>query len=44
MLTLIRELSGVPGVSGFEDEAAALIRRHGDGLGEWISGFRLLCG
>jgi putative aminopeptidase FrvX len=35
MLTLIRELSDVPGVSGFEDEAVALIRRHGDGLGEW---------
>jgi putative aminopeptidase FrvX len=35
MLTLIRELSDVPGVSGFEDEAVALIRRYGDGLGEW---------
>jgi putative aminopeptidase FrvX len=34
-LTLIKELSEVPGVSGFEDEVLAVIRRHGEGLGEW---------
>jgi putative aminopeptidase FrvX len=34
-LVLIKELSEVSGVSGFEDEALDVIRRHGDGLGEW---------
>jgi putative aminopeptidase FrvX len=32
-LAMIRELSDAPGVSGFEDEAAALLRRHGAELG-----------
>jgi putative aminopeptidase FrvX len=30
----IQELSNAPGVSGFEDEAVALLRRYGAGLGE----------
>jgi putative aminopeptidase FrvX len=34
-LALIKELSEVPGVSGFEDEALGVIRSHGEGLGEW---------
>jgi putative aminopeptidase FrvX len=33
-LAMIAELSNTPGVSGFEDEAAAAVRRHGQGLGE----------
>jgi putative aminopeptidase FrvX len=32
-LSFIKELSEAPGVSGFEDEAIAVIRRHGEGLG-----------
>ena len=34
-LAMINELSNAPGVSGFEDEAVSVIRRHGEGLGEW---------
>ncbi|MDR3138153.1 MAG: M42 family peptidase [Treponema sp.] len=34
MLSLIEELSNAPGVSGFEDEVVALLRRHAAGLGE----------
>jgi putative aminopeptidase FrvX len=34
-LGCIKELSNAPGVPGFEDEALKLIRRHGEGLGEW---------
>jgi len=34
-LALIKELSEAPGVSGFEDEVLGVIRRHGEGLGEW---------
>ncbi|MCL2834343.1 MAG: M20/M25/M40 family metallo-hydrolase [Treponema sp.] len=33
-LTFIKELSDANGVSGFEDEAVAVIRRHSDGLGQ----------
>jgi putative aminopeptidase FrvX len=33
-LSLIAELSNAPGVSGFEDEAVTVIRRHAQGLGE----------
>jgi putative aminopeptidase FrvX len=33
-LALIQEISNAPGVSGFEDEAAALIRQRCEGLGE----------
>jgi len=34
-LGLIKELSDARGVSGFEDEVLGVIRRHGEGLGEW---------
>ena len=34
-LPIIRELSNAPGVSGFEDAVNDVVRRHGDGLGEW---------
>jgi putative aminopeptidase FrvX len=34
-LVLIKELSDARGISGFEDEVLDVIRRHGDGLGEW---------
>ena len=34
-IDFIRELSNAPGVSGFEDEALTVIRRYGEGLGEW---------
>ena len=34
-IDLICELSNAPGVSGFEDEALNVIRKHGEGLGEW---------
>ena len=34
-LALIKELSEASGVSGFEDEVLAVIRRHGEGLGKW---------
>ena len=34
-LSMINELSAAPGVSGFEDEAVRLIRRFGEGLGDW---------
>ena len=34
-LAFIKELSEAPGVSGFEDEVLKVIRRHGEGLGEW---------
>ena len=34
-LSFITELSNAPGVPGFEDEVLAVIRRYGDGLGEW---------
>ena len=34
-LFLIKELSEAPGVPGFEDEVLTVIRRHGEGLGEW---------
>jgi putative aminopeptidase FrvX len=33
-LPLIKELSDAPGVSGFEDEAVALLRRYSEGLGD----------
>lgn len=33
MLTVIEELSNAPGVSGFEDEAVAVIRRYGADFG-----------
>ena len=32
---LIRELSCAPGAPGFEDEVLKVIRRHGEGLGDW---------
>ena len=34
-LAFIKELTDAPGVSGFEDEAVAVIRRHGEGLGQF---------
>jgi len=34
-LDLIMELSNARGVSGFEDEVLGVIRRHGEGIGEW---------
>jgi putative aminopeptidase FrvX len=34
-LALIQELSDAPGAPGFEDEVLDVIRRHGEGLGEW---------
>jgi putative aminopeptidase FrvX len=34
-LALIKELSEANGVSGFEDEVLGVIRRYGEGLGEW---------
>ncbi|MCL2602160.1 MAG: M20/M25/M40 family metallo-hydrolase [Treponema sp.] len=34
-LELIRDISNAPGVSGFEDEVLAVIRRYGAGLGQW---------
>ena len=34
-LLLIKELSEAPGPAGFEDEAVALLRRHGSGLGDF---------
>ena len=34
-LAFIKELSNAPGISGFEDEALAVLRRRGEGLGEW---------
>ena len=34
-LSFIKELSDAPGTSGFEDEALGVIRRYGEGLGEW---------
>ena len=34
-LGFIKELSNAPGVSGFEDEAIAVLRRHGEGLGQF---------
>ena len=34
-LALIKELSDAPGAPGFEDEVLSVIRRHGEGLGEW---------
>jgi putative aminopeptidase FrvX len=34
-LALIKELSEAHGVSGFEDEVLGVIRRYGEGLGEW---------
>lgn len=33
-LLMIKELSNAPGVSGFEDEAVAVLRRYSAGLGE----------
>jgi putative aminopeptidase FrvX len=33
-LSMIKEISDAPGVSGFEDEAVAALRRHGEGLGD----------
>ena len=33
-LAFIRELTDAPGVSGFEDEAVAVIRSHAEGLGQ----------
>ena len=35
ILTFIKELSDIPGPPGFEDEVLPLIRRYGEGLGEW---------
>jgi len=34
-IDFIRELSNAHGVSGFEDEVLEIIRRRGEGLGEW---------
>jgi putative aminopeptidase FrvX len=34
-LTLIKELADAPGPPGFEDAVLEVIRRHGEGLGEW---------
>ena len=34
-IALAEELSNAKGVSGFEDEVLGVIRRHGEGLGEW---------
>jgi putative aminopeptidase FrvX len=34
-LSLLAELSNAPGVSGFEDEVLKILRRRGEGLGEW---------
>jgi putative aminopeptidase FrvX len=34
-LSLIQELSDVPGVSGFEDDVLKVIRQYGQGLGKW---------
>ena len=34
-ITMIKALSEAPGVSGFEDEAVAVIRKLGAGLGAW---------
>ena len=34
-IRIIKELSNAPGVSGFEDEALDVLRRCGDGLGQW---------
>ena len=34
-LSLIRELSNAPGISGFEDAVLDVLRNHGAGLGEW---------
>ena len=34
-IAFINELSDAPGVPGFEDEILKILRRHGDGLGEW---------
>jgi len=43
-LVVIRELSEAPGVSGFEDAVLDVIRRHGEGLGEWTEdAMRNLC-
>ncbi|GHT56303.1 aminopeptidase [Spirochaetia bacterium] len=33
-LTMIKEISDAPGVSGFEDEAVAVLRRYSEGLGD----------
>jgi len=34
-LSFIEELSNAPGVPGFEDEVNCVLRRYGEGLGEW---------
>ena len=34
-LAFIREMSNTPGISGFEDAVLDVIRRYGEGLGEW---------
>ncbi|AEF85040.1 peptidase M42 family [Treponema primitia ZAS-2] len=34
-LGMIEAISNAPGVSGFEDEAVAVLRRYGEGLGEF---------
>ncbi|GHU78502.1 hypothetical protein FACS189462_3270 [Spirochaetia bacterium] len=33
-LAMIKEISDAPGVSGFEDEAVAALRRYSEGLGD----------
>ena len=34
-IDLIKDLSNAPGVPGFEDDVLAVLRHHGEGLGEW---------
>ncbi|MCL2093686.1 MAG: M42 family peptidase [Treponema sp.] len=34
-LSLIKDLSEAPGVSGFEDQVLTVLRSHGEGLGDW---------
>ena len=34
-LAFLRDMSDASGVSGFEDDVLKVIRRYGDGLGEW---------
>ena len=35
IINFIKELSNAPGAPGFEDDVLTVLRRHGDGLGEW---------
>ncbi|MCL2277625.1 MAG: M42 family metallopeptidase [Treponema sp.] len=34
-IELIKELSNAPGISGFEDAVLEILRRRGEGLGDW---------